>query len=164
MRGSSGAILWIALAFVSGVAVIRPADAQQQYFNGSQTTPNGAINGGGGTWDSATTNWTDATGTASSVYSSGGPAITVFGSSGSLTPATGGIVSVSSGGVVVSKTIQFRPTGDNSIYAIQGGPLFTNSGTTTTSVIFWYMTSAAGDGSRTSMKVRIMSISAGRPA
>ena len=55
----------VAMAALAAGAGVSSAEAQQ-YFNGSQTTPNGAINGGGGVWDTTTTNWTDDPGTASS--------------------------------------------------------------------------------------------------
>ena len=93
----------------------------QQYFNGSQTTPNGAVNGGGGVWDNLTTNWTNATGAASNTYDLTAATVTVFGASGSSTPATGGVVTADPGGIQLTSTIQFRATGDQSIYAIQSG-------------------------------------------
>ncbi|MEP6668965.1 MAG: autotransporter-associated beta strand repeat-containing protein [Chthoniobacter sp.] len=39
--------------------------AALSYWNGSHTTPNGAVNGGTGTWDNTTTNWTEGTGVTS---------------------------------------------------------------------------------------------------
>ncbi|MEI9895276.1 MAG: hypothetical protein WDN28_15640 [Chthoniobacter sp.] len=44
------------------------------YWNGSHTVPNGTVNGGTGTWDNATTNWTDSTGATSGAWISGGVA------------------------------------------------------------------------------------------
>jgi autotransporter-associated beta strand protein len=127
------AVLRTALVLIAGSAVIgiavSPASAQQ-YFNGSQTTPNGAINGGDGPLDSATTNWTNATGTVSSVYDPTAATTTVFGASGSSTPATGGNVNVAAIGVLTGN-VQFRATGDQSIYTIQGGPILTATGGTT---------------------------------
>ena len=69
----------------------------QQYFNGAQTTPNAAVNGGNGVWDTTTTNWTDATGATSTPYDPTAATTTVFGASGSSTPATGGTVTVGPG-------------------------------------------------------------------
>jgi autotransporter-associated beta strand protein len=103
----------------------------QQYFNGAQTIPNAAINGGSGVWDNTTTNWTNATGTASNPYDPSAPTITIFGASGFSTPATGGTVTVGAGGVVLTGDVQFQATGDNSIYTIQGGNLTVATGGTT---------------------------------
>jgi autotransporter-associated beta strand protein len=102
----------------------------QQYFNGTQTTPNNAINGGSGPWDTVTTNWTNATGTATTTYNSAAPSVTVFGSSGASTPATGGTVTVTAGGIQLTGTVQFRASGDTSGYFIDGGTLTTASGGT----------------------------------
>jgi autotransporter-associated beta strand protein len=121
------------LVLIAGIAVIgaavSPARAQQ-YFNGSQTAPNGAINGGNGTFDFATTNWTNATGTVSSAYDPTAATTTVFGASASSTPATGGNVNVAAIGVLTGN-VQFRATGDQSIYTIQGGPILVATGGTT---------------------------------
>lgn len=116
---------------VSALVVTASAPAgAQQYFNGSQTNPNGAINGGGGTWDNGlVTNWTDASGATSAAYDST-TAITVFGASGVSTPATGGDVSIN-GAVALTGTVQFRATGDNSIYTLKDGTLFGATGGTT---------------------------------
>jgi autotransporter-associated beta strand protein len=125
---SRQAVLRTGLVLMIGIAV-SPASAQQ-YFNGSQTTPNGAINGGDGSFDFATTNWTNATGTVSSAYDPTAATTTVFGASGSSTPATGGNVNVAAIGVLTGN-VQFRATGDQSIYTIQGGPIFVATGGTT---------------------------------
>jgi autotransporter-associated beta strand protein len=106
----------------------------QQYFNGAQTTPNAAINGGGGVWDSTTTNWTNATGTASNPYDPTAATVTAFGASGSSTPAMGGTVVVNPGGIQLTSTVQFNATGDNSIYTIQGGNLTVAAGGTSLDV------------------------------
>jgi|GEM_PF-3222804 len=103
----------------------------QQFFNGAQTAPNAAVNGGGGAWDNVATNWTNATGTAGTPYDPTAATITVFGASGSSTPTTGGTVTVGPGGVQLTSTVQFQATGDNSIYAIQGGNLTVAAGGTT---------------------------------
>src|SRR5471030_2606833 len=92
---SDRAIFRALLALIAALAVIGAtidSARAQQYFNGAQTTPNGAINGGGGVWNNTTTNWTDATGTASNPYDPTTASVTVFGTSGSSTPATGGTV------------------------------------------------------------------------
>ncbi|MDI3563820.1 autotransporter domain-containing protein [Bradyrhizobium sp. Arg816] len=114
---------------LGAAAATSPAGAQQ-VFNGSQTTPNGAVNGGGGVWDTTTTNWTNVFGSVSSAYdpSSAG---TIFGYSGVSTPATAGTVTVTPGGVQLTSLVGFDVTGDNSVYTIQGGDLrLATSGTT----------------------------------
>jgi autotransporter-associated beta strand protein len=120
------AVVWFGLA----LSVAASPAVAQQVFNGSQTTPNGSVNGGGGVWDASTTNWTNFSGTSSAAYdpaSSG----TLFGSSGPSTPATGGTVTVTPGGVQLTSLVGFDLTGDGSIYTIQGGDLRLASGGTT---------------------------------
>ena len=114
---------------LGAAAVTTPAGAQQ-YFNGSQTTPNGVVNGGGGVWDATTTNWTDFFGSISTAYDplSAG---TMFGSGGPSTPATGGTVTVTPSGVQLTSLVGFDLTGDGSIYTIQGGDLRLAPGGTT---------------------------------
>jgi hypothetical protein len=102
-RASFRAILALIAALATIGATIDCARAQQ-YFNGAQITPNGAINGGGGVWNNTTTNWTNATGTASHPYDPAAASVTVFGASGSSTPATGGTVVVNPGGVRLTGT------------------------------------------------------------
>lgn len=102
----------------------------QQVFNGSQTTPNGIINGGGGVWDTTTTNWTDVFGSTSSTYDSASVG-TVFGYSGVSTPATAGTVTVAPSGVQLTGLVGFDVTADSSVYTIQGGDLRLASGGTT---------------------------------
>ncbi|MCP3474905.1 autotransporter domain-containing protein [Bradyrhizobium sp. CCGUVB1N3] len=125
-------VVWVILA-LSAVAVPAPVSAQQ-FFNGSQTTPNGSINGGGGAWDTTTTNWTNDPGTVSSVYDPTALTTTVFGASGTSTPAIGGTVTVTSAGVQLTSSVVFDLTGDLSIYTIQGGDLRLAAGGTTISV------------------------------
>ncbi|MCK1738546.1 autotransporter domain-containing protein [Bradyrhizobium sp. 138] len=114
---------------MSAIALAGPVRAQQ-VFNGSQTTPNGAVNGGGGVWDNTTTNWTDAFGAVSTAYDPASVG-TLFGSSGPSTPATGGTVTVTPGGVQLTNLVGFDITGDGSIYTIQGGDLRLALGGTT---------------------------------
>ena len=113
---------------LSVIALAGPVRAQQ-VFNGSQTTPNGAVNGGGGVWDPTTTNWTDLTGSVSTAYDPAS-AGTLFGSSGPSIPATGGTVTVASGGVQLTGLVGFDLTADGSVYTIQGGDLRLASGGT----------------------------------
>jgi autotransporter-associated beta strand protein len=113
------------------VALVESPAAAQQVFNGSQTTPNGAVNGGGGVWDTTTTNWTDFSGSTSTAYDPSSLSGTVFGSSGPSTPATGGTVTVTPGGVQLTSLVGFDLTADGSIYIIQGGDLRLAPGGTT---------------------------------
>jgi autotransporter-associated beta strand protein len=46
----------------SGVVNLEVSYTGLQFWNGSQTTANGAVNGGAGTWDSSSTNWTSNAG------------------------------------------------------------------------------------------------------
>jgi autotransporter-associated beta strand protein len=134
---SDRAILRAILVLIAVLAVIGAtidAARAQQYFNGAQTTPNGAINGGSGVWDKTTTNWTNAAGTASNPYDPSVGTSTVFGASGSSTPASGGTVTVGPGGVLLTGDVQFQATGNNSIYTIQGGNLTVATGGTTFAV------------------------------
>jgi autotransporter-associated beta strand protein len=116
------------------VATLSAAARAQQYFNGATTVHDGAINGGSGVWDTGTTNWTNATGTTSATYDPTASTVTVFGASGSSTPATGGTVTVTAGGIQLTGTVQFTGTGDNSPYTIVGGPLTLAAGGTTFNV------------------------------
>ncbi|MGY3032057.1 autotransporter-associated beta strand protein [Bradyrhizobium sp. USDA 4354] len=120
---------WMSLA-LGAIAATPPARAQQ-FFNGSQTTPNGAVNGGGGVWDATTTNWTDFSGSTSTAYDASVAAGTIFGSGGPSTPAMGGTVTVAPGGVQLTDQVVFDLTGDGSIYTIQGGDLRLAPGGTT---------------------------------
>ncbi|WP_257187550.1 MULTISPECIES: autotransporter outer membrane beta-barrel domain-containing protein [Bradyrhizobium] len=124
MRAASGAGL-----VLGAIALVSPVQAQQ-VFNGSQTTPNGAVNGGGGVWDNTTTNWTDAVGSVSTTYDPASVG-TLFGSSGPSIPATGGTVTVTPGGVQLTGLVGFDLTADGSVYTIQGGDLRLASGGTT---------------------------------
>src|SRR5262245_43081548 len=103
----------------------------QQFFNGSQATPNGAINGGGGVWNNTTTNWTNDPGTTSSAYDSSALTTTIFGASSTSTPASGGTVTVAPGGVTLTGAVIFTFTGDNTIYTVDGGDLRVATGGTT---------------------------------
>lgn len=124
----------VAMAALAADAGVNSAPAQQ-YFNGSQTTPNGAINGGGGVWDTTTTNWTDDPGTTSSAYDPSAATTTIFGASGTSTPASGGTVTVAPSGVQLTSSVIFSFTGDNTIYTIQGGELRVAAGGTTFTVL-----------------------------
>ena len=94
------------------ILAIPSAVHAQQFFNDNVTAPNGAINGGSGPWDNATTNWTNATGTATAAYDPTAGTVTVFGASGVLIPATAGTVTVAAGGIQLTSTVQFRAVGD----------------------------------------------------
>ncbi|MCK1366765.1 autotransporter domain-containing protein [Bradyrhizobium sp. 62] len=125
-----GAAASSVVAMLFGLCLSTDAVQAQQVFNGSQTTPNGVVNGGGGVWDNTTTNWTDFFGSVSTAYDplSAG---TLFGSSVPSTPATGGTVTVTPSGVQLTSLVGFDLTGDGSVYTIQGGDLRLASGGTT---------------------------------
>ena len=59
------------------------------FWNGAQTTPNNAVNGGAGTWTANGTNWTNTAGSASGVYDPA--AMLIFqGAPGTVTVSAGG--------------------------------------------------------------------------
>ncbi|MFB6417902.1 MULTISPECIES: autotransporter outer membrane beta-barrel domain-containing protein [Bradyrhizobium] len=124
MRAAFGASLAL-----GAIALAGPVRAQQ-VFNGSQTTPNGIVNGGGGVWDATTTSWTDVFGAVSTAYDPSSVG-TLFGSSGPSIPATGGTVTVTPAGVQLTSLVGFDVTGDGTIYTIQGGDLRLAPGGTT---------------------------------
>jgi len=65
------------------------APGTYSFWNGAQTTPNNAVNGGTGTWSAAGTNWTNAAGSASGVYDPA--ALLIFqGAPGTVTVSAGG--------------------------------------------------------------------------
>lgn len=78
-----------------------------QFWDGSQTTANGQVDGGTGTWGNAT-NWTDANGQGNAAWSGGYAAF----------QGTPGMVTVTPGGVSVSG-LQFAVNG----YSLDGGPI-----------------------------------------
>ena len=79
-----------------------------QFWNGGQTSGNGSIAGGAGTWSSSGTNWTDSTGTATQGWNG---SVAVFGGS------AGGNVTVA--GAQSFDTLQFSTNG----YNLAGGSL-----------------------------------------
>jgi len=62
--------------------------ATQQFWDDSETTPDGLIEGGDGTWDDTTTNWTNSNGNANAAWA--GDLIAVF-------TTTGGTVTIADG-------------------------------------------------------------------
>ena len=74
-------------------------------------------------------------GTASSAYDPSAPTTTIFGASGTSTPASGGTVTVAPAGVQMTSAVVFSFTGDNTIYTIQGGELRVAAGGTTFTVL-----------------------------
>ncbi len=96
-----------------------------QFWDGADTTGNGAVNGGAGTWTSAGTNWTGDPLNAGVNGSFGG-------SVGVFAGATGGTVNVV--GTQSFDTLQFSATNDGTGYTINGGALAFNpaSGTAAT--------------------------------
>ncbi|SFL26867.1 autotransporter-associated beta strand repeat-containing protein/T5SS/PEP-CTERM-associated repeat-containing protein, partial [Pseudovibrio ascidiaceicola] len=101
---------------------------QLSFWNGAVTSADGIVHGGSGTWSSAGTNWTDATGSASASYQ---PDSTL------IFQGTPGTVTVDSAGVSVSKGMQFAADG----YTVTGGNLALNARFSFDSVSF-----RVGDG------------------
>ena len=62
--------------------------AAAQFWDGANTTPNGTIDGGTGTWDDSTTNWTSPTGNVNDVFQSS-LVSTFAGTAGTATLADG---------------------------------------------------------------------------
>ncbi|KZK95848.1 Extracellular serine protease precursor [Pseudovibrio sp. W74] len=93
---------------------------QLSFWNGAVTSADGAVHGGSGTWSTAGTNWTDATGSASAPYQ---PDSTL------IFQGTTGIVTVDSAGVSISKGMQFASDG----YSITGGDIIISAGADTVS-------------------------------
>ncbi|WP_186417587.1 autotransporter-associated beta strand repeat-containing protein, partial [Bosea sp. CS1GBMeth4] len=79
-----------------------------QFWDGANTTANGAVDGGAGTWSGFGSNWTDSAGSANAGWG---------GSVGIFAGAAGGAVSVS--GTVAFDTLQFSANG----YVLGGGTL-----------------------------------------
>ncbi|MGY4752010.1 autotransporter domain-containing protein [Pannonibacter sp. Q-1] len=85
-----------------------------QFWNGGQTTANNAVNGGSGTWDSSTTNWTSQAGNVATSWA---------GLTAVFAGATGGTVTVS--GTQTVAGLQFATDG----YTLSGtGQLEAGSG------------------------------------
>ncbi len=101
------------------------AGQTMHFWDGGDTTGNGTVNGGTGTWTSGGTNWTGAPGRANINGSFGG-------SVGVFAGAAGGTVNVV--GTQSFDTLQFSATNDGSGYTINGGVLSFNpaSGTAAT--------------------------------
>jgi len=90
--------------------VVAASGGPAMYFwDGSNTTPNGRVDGGTGTWGAALSNWTGANGQNNGTWIDGGFAV-FQGAAGTVTVAADG---VSVGGM------QFAVNG----YGVQGGPI-----------------------------------------
>ncbi|WP_280114163.1 autotransporter domain-containing protein [Bosea sp. LC85] len=87
---------------------VRGSLQTMQFWDGTNTTASGSVNGGAGTWASFGTNWTTSTGSANAGWS---------GSVGVFAGSTGGAVTVS--GTQGFDTLQFKTNG----YALSGGTL-----------------------------------------
>lgn len=97
------------------------------FWNGAQTTPNNAVNGGAGTWTATGTNWTNAGGSASGVYDPA--AMLIFqGTPGTVTAGAGG------GALDVGGGMQFfvdgyKVTGDALNLSASATPIRVGDGT-----------------------------------
>ena len=76
-----------------------PSLLDLEYWNGAITAQNGTVNGGSGTWDNVTTNWTDPSGTHTLAW---GADMAVF-------AGTAGTVTL--GATISFQTIEFQTTG-----------------------------------------------------
>lgn len=77
--------------------------AEWQYWDGSQATPNGSVDGGSGVWDTTTTNWTSSTGNANSAWDGG----TV----GAVFKGAGGTVTIANGATITTPAMSFQVDG-----------------------------------------------------
>ncbi|KZL22962.1 autotransporter domain-containing protein [Pseudovibrio sp. WM33] len=101
------------------------------FWNGAVTSADGTVHGGSGTWSVAGTNWTDATGSASTPYKPGNTLIF---------QGTPGTVMVDSAGVSLSEGMQFAADG----YTVTGGDVALNARYSFDSILF-----RVGDGTST---------------
>lgn len=79
-----------ALLCISLVGLLSAVSASGQtvlFWDGANTTPNGAVNGGSGIWNISATNWTSADGNANSAWNAG--IATFSGTAGTVTLAPG---------------------------------------------------------------------------
>ena len=122
------------------------AQAQSLYWDGTNTTSNSVIEGGTGTWDNSTQNWTQSNGLGNSAWSDGGTAVfgLVTGGTGAYTVAlsdtsgfitAGGLV-FNTGGYILSGSI-------NGVASAPGAALLYLSGNSTISVAQGQATIAA---------------------
>lgn len=105
------------------------AVATAQYWDGANTTANGVVNGGTGTWDGSATNWTNTGGNANAAWA--GTLAAIFGgTAGTVTIADGFTANATGYGFEVGGyTLAADGTGE---IALTGTTHFvTNGGTTT---------------------------------
>jgi len=88
------------------------AAATRQFWDDGQTTANGTIEGGNGTWDAATTNWTNSNGNANAAWA--GDLAAVF-------TTTGGTVTIADGFLAQASGFDFQADGYTIIAAGTGG-------------------------------------------
>nr|WP_311985776.1 autotransporter domain-containing protein [Pseudomonas bharatica] len=60
--------LTLQTAIANQINLVVGSDTALQFWNGSKTAADGTISGGSGTWNSASTNWTNTTGTTSNAW------------------------------------------------------------------------------------------------
>ncbi|WP_172352621.1 autotransporter domain-containing protein [Mesorhizobium sp. NZP2298] len=103
------------------------ASGSHSFWNGAQTTANNMVNGGTGTWSSAGTNWTNASGSANGVYDP--TTMLIFqGTPGTVTVSAGG------GALDVKGGMQFfvdgyKVTGDALNFTAAATPIRVGDGT-----------------------------------
>ncbi|MGX1305536.1 fibronectin-binding autotransporter adhesin [Amorphus suaedae] len=108
VTGAAGATSTVDTAR-AGEVNLQVADPNQslQFWDGANTSPNGTVDGGSGTWDGTTTNWTTSSGSVNFAWSK---SVGVF-------SGTAGTVTVS--GTQAFDTLQFKTSG----YQLTGGTL-----------------------------------------
>ncbi len=94
--------------------------ANLQYWDGAQTTPNGIVNGGTGTWDTTTTNWTSSSGNANSTWD---------GSVGAVFKGTAGTATIADGLTISAPLLSFQVDGYTVASAGTGQLDLTDTGT-----------------------------------
>ncbi len=99
-----------------------------QYWDGPNTTPDGTVTGGSGTWNNTNTNWTTASGSANFAWNTSGTAI-FSGTAGTVT--LGETINVSE---MVFDTDGYAITGPNDL-AISGTTLRISTGSNITALI-----------------------------
>lgn len=99
------------------------SNTTELFWDGSNTAPNGAIDGGSGTWDASTTNWTNSSGNANTTWSDGITAIF---------STTGGVVTLADGFVASVLALDFRVDGYS--IAATGSGMLNFAGATTVNV------------------------------
>ena len=123
--GFAATDLTVQTAVARQVNLLVGSPVTASFWDGTDTTGNGVVDGGTGTWSAGRTNWTNAAGTANGRYSSNATLI-FAGTGGVVTIDNGSAPGVDNPQVTIIDTNQFAPTGmqfASTGYLIQGGEL-----------------------------------------